>query len=86
MVRDEQECDALALECAQLVEEPLDAPRVELGGRLVEDDEPGAEDSARAISTNWRCSTLGSPAHAIGATSTPYSGAARPRGGAAASS
>ena len=30
-------------------------------------------DSARAISTSWRCSTLRSPASAAGSTSTPYS-------------
>ena len=31
------------LQVAHPVEQPLDAARVQLGGRLVEDDEPGAE-------------------------------------------
>lgn len=43
MVGDEEERHSLALQFPELVEEPPDAPGVELGGRLVEDDQPRAE-------------------------------------------
>lgn len=43
VVGDEEERHPLALEFPELVEEPLDPPGVELGGRLVQDDQPGAE-------------------------------------------
>jgi hypothetical protein len=39
-VADEQERDALAAQRPHPLEEPLDRLPVELGGRLVEDDEP----------------------------------------------
>lgn len=43
MVGDEQKRHSLALELPQFGEQPLDAAGVQLGGRLVEDDQPGAE-------------------------------------------
>lgn len=43
MVGDEEERHSLALQFPQLPEQPLDASGVELGGRLVEDDQPGTE-------------------------------------------
>ena len=42
VMRDEQEGDALRLQFAHAAEEALDLVAVELGGRLVEDDEAGA--------------------------------------------
>ena len=42
VVRDEQEGDALRLQLAHAHEQALDLVAVELGGRLVEDDEAGA--------------------------------------------
>ncbi len=43
VVADEQESHALRLQPAHAVEQPADGGRVELGGRFVENDEPGAE-------------------------------------------
>ncbi len=43
VVRDEHHGDALLAQVAHAVEEALDGRAVELGGRLVEDDEPRAE-------------------------------------------
>ncbi|GAA3479148.1 hypothetical protein GCM10018966_036780 [Streptomyces yanii] len=43
MMGDEQERHSLALQFPELVEEPPDAAGVELGGRFVQDDQPGAE-------------------------------------------
>ena len=51
-------------------EQPLDSRTVKLRRRLVEDDEPAPNDSARAISTNCRCSTFNDEAGWATSTST----------------
>jgi len=58
MVRDEQEGDPADRIAASRARQPADSSAVQLGGRLVENDEPAPKDSARAISTVCCCSTV----------------------------